>query len=72
MRSELSQNEGLSRANLYHIKRWFSFYSSQIEFVYQAGGQIDVIGFTWIEWKETSISFHSTPVLTSLYNHLTK
>ena len=37
MRSEFPQSEGFSRANLYHIKRWFTFYSSQIEFVYQPG-----------------------------------
>ena len=40
MRSEFPQSEGFSRANLYHIKRWFTFYSSQIEFVYQAGRQL--------------------------------
>ena len=43
MRSEFPQSEGFSRANLYHIKRWFSFYSSQIEFVYQAGRQLQKV-----------------------------
>jgi hypothetical protein len=43
MHSEFSQNEGYSRAKLYHIKRWFSFYSSQIVFVYQPGGQIQKV-----------------------------
>lgn len=43
MCSDLSQSEGSSRANLYHIKRWFSCYSSQIVFVYQAGGQIQKV-----------------------------
>ena len=40
MRSEFPQSEGFSRTNLYDIKRWFAFYSSQIEFVHQAGGQL--------------------------------
>ena len=31
LRAEFPQAEGFSRANLYHIKRWFTFYSSQIE-----------------------------------------
>lgn len=37
MRSEFPQSEGFSRTNLYDIKRWFIFYSSQIEIVHQAG-----------------------------------
>ena len=39
LRAEFPQSEGFSRTNLYDIKRWFAFYSSQIEFVHQAGGQ---------------------------------
>ena len=33
LRAEFPQSEGFSRTNLYDIKRWFAFYSSQIEFV---------------------------------------
>ena len=40
LRAEFPQSEGFSRTNLYDIKRWFAFYSSQIEFVHQAGGQL--------------------------------
>ena len=43
MRSEFPQSEGFSRANLYHVKRWFAFYSSQIEIVYQAGRQLQEV-----------------------------
>ncbi len=43
MRSEFPQSEGFSRANLYHIKRWFAFYSSQMEIVYQAGRQLQKV-----------------------------
>ena len=32
-----------SRTNLYDIKRWFAFYSSQIEFVHQTGGQLQKV-----------------------------
>ena len=43
MRSEIPQSEGLSRSNLYHVKRWFAFYSSQIEIVYQVGRQLQEV-----------------------------
>lgn len=43
MRSEFPQSEGFSRTNLYDIKRWFAFYSRQIEFVHQAGGQLQKV-----------------------------
>lgn len=40
LRSEFPQTEGFSRTNLYYIKHWYEFFSRQIEFVHQAGGQI--------------------------------
>lgn len=43
LRADFPKAEGFSRANLYHIKRWFTFYSSQIEFVYQAGRQLQEV-----------------------------
>ncbi len=43
MRSEFPQSEGFSRTNLYDIKRWFIFYSSQIEIVHQAGGLLQKV-----------------------------
>ncbi len=43
LRTEFPQTEGFSRANLYNVKRWFAFYSSQIEFVYQAGRQLQKV-----------------------------
>lgn len=43
LRAEFPQSEGFSRTNLYDIKRWFAFYSSQIEFVHQAGGQLQKV-----------------------------
>ena len=43
LRSEFPQSEGFSRTNLYDIKRWFAFYSSQIEFVHQTGGQLQEV-----------------------------
>ncbi len=43
MRAEFPKSEGFSRTNLYDIKRWFTFYSSQIEFVHQAGGQLQKV-----------------------------
>ena len=43
LRAEFPQSEGFSRTNLYDIKRCFAFYSSQIEFVHQAGGQLQEV-----------------------------
>ena len=43
MRAEFPQSEGFSRTNLYDIKRCFAFYSSQIEFVHQTGGQLQEV-----------------------------
>ena len=40
LRAEFPDVEGFSMANLYHIKKWFTFYSSQIEFFYQAGRKL--------------------------------
>ena len=45
LRAEFPQSEGFSRTNLYDIKRWFAFYSSQIEFVHQAGGQLQNVDY---------------------------
>ena len=45
MRAEFSLSEGFSRTNLYDIKRWFAFYSSQIEIVHQAGGQLQKVDY---------------------------
>ena len=43
LRSEFPKTEGFSRANLYHIKRWFAFYSSHSDFFYQAGRKIATV-----------------------------
>ena len=43
LRAEFPQSEGFSRTNLYDIKRCFAFYSSQIEFVHQTGGQLQEV-----------------------------
>ena len=36
LRAEFPQAEGFSWSNLYKIRKWYLFYSSQIEFLYQA------------------------------------
>lgn len=37
LRKEIPQTEGFSRTNLYYIKHWYEFFSSQDEFVHQVG-----------------------------------
>ena len=46
MRTEFPKTEGFSVVNLYYIKRWFAFYSSQIDFFYQAGKQLQRVDNT--------------------------
>ena len=43
LRAEFPKAEGFSMANLYNIKKWFVFYSSQTEFFYQAGRKLEAI-----------------------------
>ena len=40
LRAEFPQAEEFSVVNLYYIKRWFAFYSSHINFFYQAGKKL--------------------------------
>ena len=64
LRAEFPQSEGFSRTNLYDIKRWFAFYSSQIEFVHQAGGQLQKVDYAntpmpeillFVPWRHQTI-----------------
>ena len=43
LRAEFPQAEGFSVVNLYYIKRWFVFYSSNKDFFYQAGKKIQEV-----------------------------
>ncbi len=43
LRAEFPKAEGFSVVNLYYIKRWFIFYSSQTDFFYQAGKKIQKV-----------------------------
>ena len=40
LRAEFPKAEGFSWSNLYKIRKWYLFYSSPIEFLYQAGTKI--------------------------------
>ena len=43
LRAEFPQAEGFSWSNLYKIRKWYLFYSSQIEFLYQAGTKLQKV-----------------------------
>ena len=43
LRSEFPNVEGFSWSNLYKIRKWYLFYSSQIEFLYQAGTKLETV-----------------------------
>ncbi len=43
LRSAFPKVEGFSWSNLYKIRQWHLFYSSQIEFLYQAGTKLETV-----------------------------
>lgn len=43
LRAEFPQAEGFSWSNLYKIRKWYLFYFSQIEFLYQAGTKLQKV-----------------------------
>lgn len=43
LRSAFPKVEGFSYVNLYYIKRWYTFYSSQSNFFYQAGKKLETV-----------------------------
>ena len=43
LRAEFPKAEGFSWSNLYKIRKWYLFYSSQIEFLYQAGTKLQKV-----------------------------
>ncbi len=52
LRAEFPQAEGFSMANLYNIKKWFVFYSSQTEFFYQAGRKLHEVEYASVKMPE--------------------
>ena len=44
LKHEFPEMTGFSRRNLYAIKQWYQFYSSESEFVPQAVAQIRILG----------------------------
>lgn len=43
LRSEFPNVEGFSWSNLYKIRKWYLFYSSHLDFLYQAGTKLQVV-----------------------------
>lgn len=43
LRAEFPQTEGFSWSNLYKIRKWYLFYSSQNDFLYQAGTKLQKV-----------------------------
>lgn len=43
LRTEFPDVEGFSWSNLYKIRKWYLFYSSQLEFLYQVGTKLQVV-----------------------------
>ena len=43
LRSAFPTAEGFSWSNLYKIRQWYLFYSSQIDFLYQAGTKLETV-----------------------------
>ncbi len=43
LRTEFPETDGFSWSNLYKIRKWYLFYSSQTEFLYQAGTKLQEV-----------------------------
>lgn len=52
LRSAFPTAEGFSWSNLYKIRQWYLFYSSQIEFLYQAGTKLETVENATISMPE--------------------
>ena len=52
LRSAFPTAEGFSWSNLYKIRQWYLFYSSQIEFLYQAGTKLENVENATISMPE--------------------
>ena len=52
LRAEFPQAEGFSWSNLYKIRKWYLFYSSQIDFLYQAGTKLQKVDNATIPMPE--------------------
>ena len=56
LRAEFPQAEGFSWSNLYKIRKWYLFYSSQIEFLYHAGTKLQKVDNATIPMPELLLS----------------
>ena len=56
LRAEFPQAEGFSWSNLYKIRKWYLFYSSQIDFLYQAGTKLQKVDNATIPMPELLLS----------------
>lgn len=56
LRAEFPKAEGFSWSNLYKIRKWYLFYSSQIEFLYQAGTKLQKVENVTIPMPEVLLS----------------
>ena len=81
LRAEFPQSEGFSRTNLYDIKRWFAFYSSQIEFVHQAGGQLQKVDYAntpmpeillFVPWRHQTVIVSKCDTINAALFYLNK
>lgn len=52
LRAEFPDVEGFSWSNLYKIRKWYLFYSSQSEFLYQVGTKLQIVENTTIQMPD--------------------
>ncbi len=56
LRTEFPETDGFSWSNLYKIRKWYLFYSSQTEFLYQAGTKLQEVGNASVKIPEILLS----------------
>ena len=67
LRTEFPDVEGFSWSNLYKIRKWYLFYSSRLEFLYQAGTKLQVVDNASVQMPDILVLVpwrHQTVIVT--------
>lgn len=81
LHSEFPQSEGFSWSNLYKIRKWYLFYSSQKEFLYQVGTKLQEVDnartpipeiFLCVPWKHHTVIVSKCTTISAALFYLNK
>ena len=81
LRAEFPQAEGFSWSNLYKIRKWYLFYSSQIDFLYQAGTKLQKVDYAntpmpeillFVPWRHQTVIVSKCDTINAALFYLNK